>query len=60
MLLHALGFGVDAFRLYSRLRLLESSPESRMPGATGTLRLAPEMLDAVLGRAAALGGAVEG
>lgn len=32
-------FGVDAFRLYPRLRLLESSPESRMPGATGTLRL---------------------
>lgn len=32
-------FGMDAFRLYPRLRLLESSPESRMPGATGTLRL---------------------
>jgi uncharacterized protein len=32
-------FGLDAFRLYPRLRLLESSPESRMPGATGTLRL---------------------
>lgn len=32
-------FGVDAFRLYPRLRLLESSPEARMPGATGTLRL---------------------
>lgn len=32
-------FGVDAFRLYPRLRLLESSSESRMPGATGTLRL---------------------
>jgi outer membrane PBP1 activator LpoA protein len=34
-------FGIDAFRLYPRLRLLESSPESRMPGATGTLRLGP-------------------
>lgn len=32
-------FGIDAFRLYPRLRLLESSPESRMPGATGMLRL---------------------
>ncbi len=32
-------FGLDAFRLYPRLRLLESSPEGRMPGATGTLRL---------------------
>jgi outer membrane PBP1 activator LpoA protein len=34
-------FGMDAFRLYPRLRLLESSSESRMPGATGTLRLGP-------------------
>ncbi len=34
-------FGLDAFRLYPRLRLLESSPEGRMPGATGTLRLGP-------------------
>ena len=34
-------FGMDAFRLYPRLKLLESSPESRMPGATGTLRLRP-------------------
>ncbi|MDY6981896.1 MAG: penicillin-binding protein activator, partial [Pseudomonadota bacterium] len=34
-------FGVDAFRLYPRLRLLESSPEGRMPGATGVLRLGP-------------------
>ncbi len=34
-------FGLDAFRLYPRLRLLESSPEGRMPGATGTLRLRP-------------------
>jgi outer membrane PBP1 activator LpoA protein len=32
-------FGLDAFRLYPRLRLLESSPEGRMPGASGTLRL---------------------
>jgi hypothetical protein len=32
-------FGLDAFRLYPRLRLLESSAESRMPGATGILRL---------------------
>jgi uncharacterized protein len=34
-------FGLDAFRLYPRLRLLESSPEARMPGATGTLHLGP-------------------
>ncbi|HEY0962337.1 MAG TPA: penicillin-binding protein activator [Pseudomonadales bacterium] len=34
-------FGVDAFRLYPRLRLLEASPEGRMPGATGVLRLGP-------------------
>ncbi len=34
-------FGLDAFRLYPRLRLLESSPEARMPGATGMLRLGP-------------------
>lgn len=34
-------FGVDAFRLYPRLRLLESSPEGRMPGATGVLHLGP-------------------
>jgi outer membrane PBP1 activator LpoA protein len=32
-------FGIDAFRLYPRLRLLESSPDARMPGATGTLHL---------------------
>ena len=32
-------FGFDAFRLYPRLRLLESSPEGRMPGASGMLRL---------------------
>jgi outer membrane PBP1 activator LpoA protein len=32
-------FGMDAFRLYPRLRLLESSPEARMPGASGTLHL---------------------
>ena len=32
-------FGLDAFHLYPRLRLLESSPDSRMPGATGILRL---------------------
>jgi outer membrane PBP1 activator LpoA protein len=32
-------FGVDAFRLYPRLRLMESSPEGRLPGATGMLRL---------------------
>lgn len=34
-------FAVDAFRLYPRLRLLEASPEARMPGATGVLRLGP-------------------
>ncbi|MGV3591784.1 MAG: penicillin-binding protein activator [Gammaproteobacteria bacterium] len=32
-------FGVDAFHLYPRLRLLEASPEGRMPGATGVLHL---------------------
>jgi len=32
-------FGIDAFRLYPRLRLLESSSESRVPGASGMLRL---------------------
>lgn len=34
-------FGLDAFRLYPRLRLLESSEESRIPGATGQLKLGP-------------------
>jgi len=34
-------FGLDVFRLYPRLRLLESSPEARMPGASGILRLGP-------------------
>lgn len=34
-------FGMDAFRLYPRLRLLESSPNAQMPGASGVLRLGP-------------------
>lgn len=34
-------FGVDAFHLYPRLRLLEASPEGRIPGATGVLHLGP-------------------
>jgi outer membrane PBP1 activator LpoA protein len=34
-------FGLDAFRLYPRLRLLESSPDAKMPGESGVLRLGP-------------------
>jgi uncharacterized protein len=32
-------FGIDAFRLYPRLRLLESSAKAQIPGASGTLTL---------------------
>lgn len=32
-------FGVDAFRLYPRLNLLDSNPELLLPGATGMLRM---------------------
>jgi outer membrane PBP1 activator LpoA protein len=34
-------FGIDAFRLYPRLRLLESSPSASIPGVSGLLRLGP-------------------
>jgi outer membrane PBP1 activator LpoA protein len=32
-------FGIDAFRLYPRLRLLESAADATIPGASGLLRL---------------------
>jgi uncharacterized protein len=32
-------FGIDAFRLYPRLRLLESNAKAQIPGASGTLKL---------------------
>ena len=32
-------FGIDAFRLYPRLKQLESVPDSQIFGATGLLRL---------------------
>jgi outer membrane PBP1 activator LpoA protein len=32
-------FGIDAFRLYPRLRLLESGTDASIPGASGTLKL---------------------
>lgn len=32
-------FGIDAFRLYPRLRLLESATDASIPGASGLLRL---------------------
>lgn len=34
-------FGIDAFRLYPRLRLLESAADASIPGASGMLRLGP-------------------
>lgn len=34
-------FGMDAFRLHSRLRLLESAPDAQIPGASGILRMGP-------------------
>ncbi len=34
-------FGIDAFRLYPRLRLLESAADASIPGASGSLKLAP-------------------
>ena len=34
-------FGIDAFRLYPRLRLFQESSNSNIPGATGTLKLGP-------------------
>jgi uncharacterized protein len=34
-------FGIDAFRLYPRLRLLESSSSASIPGVSGLLRLGP-------------------
>jgi hypothetical protein len=34
-------FGLDAYRLYPRLPLLESSPDSQIPGASGILRMGP-------------------
>lgn len=40
-LLRLQAFGMDAFRLYPRLDLLASSPESTIPGASGTLSLGP-------------------
>lgn len=35
-------FGIDAFRLYPRLRLLASNPNATLPGASGVLRLGPQ------------------
>ena len=32
-------FGIDAFRLYPRLRLLESGANAQIPGVSGTLKL---------------------
>jgi outer membrane PBP1 activator LpoA protein len=32
-------FGIDAFRLYPRLRLLESAADASIPGASGLLKL---------------------
>jgi outer membrane PBP1 activator LpoA protein len=34
-------FGIDAFRLYPRLRLLREGSNTNIPGATGTLKLGP-------------------
>ncbi len=34
-------FGIDAFRLYPRLRLLESGADASIPGASGSLKLGP-------------------
>ena len=34
-------FGIDAFRLYPRLRLLESAAHASIPGASGSLKLGP-------------------
>jgi uncharacterized protein len=34
-------FGIDAFRLYPRLRLLRENNNTHIPGATGTLKLGP-------------------
>lgn len=34
-------FGIDAFRLYPRLRLLESGANASIPGASGLLKLGP-------------------
>ncbi|MES2625574.1 MAG: penicillin-binding protein activator [Pseudomonadota bacterium] len=34
-------FGIDAFRLYPRLRLFQEDANSNLPGATGTLKLGP-------------------
>lgn len=35
-------FGIDAFRLYPRLRLLSANPNATLPGASGLLRLGPQ------------------
>lgn len=35
-------FGIDAFRLYPRLNLLDSSPNAVIPGASGMLRMGPD------------------
>lgn len=34
-------FGIDAFRLYPRLRLLESGANAQIPGVSGALKLGP-------------------
>lgn len=41
-LLRLQAFGIDAFRLYPRLRLLAANPDASIPGASGLLRLGPQ------------------